>query len=124
MDYIADMLVRIKNADAVHASEVELLHNKTCEAILRILVEQGYVKDFTVEGDLKKKIRVNLKSGVIQNMRRVSKSSLRVYKKSSEIKDIRNGLGLLILSTNQGLMTGREAKSKNLGGEVLIVIDE
>lgn len=129
MDHIANMLVSILNAAKVSKDKVVIRHSKTCEAIVKILVEEGYCAAYTVNGDIKKFIVIDLKytidgSAVIRNMRRISKPSLRQYKTSENLNDVRNGMGLLIVSTNKGIMSGRKAKNANLGGEVLVAIDE
>jgi len=129
MDHIANMLVSITNAASVSKKSVIVRHNNTCEAIAKILVDEGYCSAFAVEGDVKKSLVIDLKytndgSPVIRNMRRISKSSLRQYKKSEELYDVRNGMGLLIVSTSKGILTGRQAKNANLGGELLVAIDE
>lgn len=128
MDHIANMLVGITNAAMVKHKTVEVLHNKVCEDIIKILVEKGYCKSFEVQGDVKKTIKIELKytegKSAIKNLRRVSKSSLRKYSSSADIWDVKNGLGLLIISTSKGIMTGRQAKRANLGGEVLVAVDE
>lgn len=129
MDHIANMLVSITNASKAHKDHTIVMHNNLCEKIIGILVQQGYCSSFEVIGDIKKTIKINLKytndgKGVIRSLKRVSKQSLRSYSKSAEIKDVKNGLGLLIVTTNKGIMTGREAKAKNLGGEVLVKVDD
>jgi small subunit ribosomal protein S8 len=129
MDHLANMLVSVTNAAKVYKTDVVVRHNSVCEEVAKILVSEGYVANYIVEGETQKSIRITLKyetngNGVIRNMRRVSKSSLRQYSKSSSIPDVKNGLGLLIISTNKGIMTGRQARSQNLGGEVLMVVDE
>lgn len=131
MDHIANMLVSIKNASNVYKSDTKVPHNSLCEKIVEILVKHGYCDSYEVLdiGNNKKQIKINLKYTIdgkscIKTLRKVSKQSLRCYKKTSEIKDIKNGMGLLIVSTNKGLVTGREAKRLNVGGEVLVVVDE
>lgn len=129
MDHISNMLTSILNASAVNKGSVVVKHNFVCAEIARILMENGYCSDFTVEGDVKKTIKITLKydengRGVIRTLNRVSKSSLRKYVTACEIPDVKNGLGLLIISTNLGIMTGRMARRSNVGGEILVAVDE
>lgn len=129
MDHISNMLTSILNASAVNKDNVTITHNKVCEEIVKILMNNGYCADYTVEGEVKKTITIQLKyedngRAVIRSLRRISKSSLRRYTAADSIPDVKNGLGLLIVSTNQGIMTGRQARKANLGGEVLVAVDE
>ena len=129
MDHIANMLVSITNATVINKDNVIVSHNNVCEAIVKILVENGYCSSFNVIGDVKRSIDIKLKytstgSSALKTLRRISKSSLRKYSKSQEIYDVKNGLGIVIISTNEGIMTGRQAKRKNLGGEILVTVDE
>lgn len=129
MDHIANMLVSITNASKVYKKDTVVMHTSLCEKIVDILVAQGYCDSYEITGDAKKKIKINLRytndgSSAIKNMRRVSKQSLRRYNSASDIRDVRNGMGLLIVTTNKGVMTGRQARQKNLGGEVLVAVDE
>lgn len=127
-DPIADMLTRIRNANQLRYTEVEMPTSKMKEEIARILKEEGYISDYKVESSEKsKKLILNLKYGakkerVITGLKRISKPGLRVYAKADEVPSVLNGLGIAVVSTSQGVMTGRDAKSKNLGGEVLAYI--
>lgn len=127
-DPIADMLTRIRNANQMRYTEVEVPASKIKEEIARILKEEGYIVNYKVKkGDIQDKIVLTLKYGdkkerVITGLKRISKPGLRVYAKADEVPQVLNGLGIAIVSTSQGLMTGKDAKSKSLGGEVLAYI--
>ena len=127
-DVIADMLTRIRNAnDAKHAT-VDIPASKMKKAIADILVEEGYVKSYQVIEDGKQGvIRVTLKYAqgkqkVIRGIRRVSKPGLRIYAGCEDMPSVMNGLGIAIVSTSKGIMTGKKAKSLNVGGEVLAFV--
>lgn len=127
-DPIADMLARMKNALRAGHQRVDVPASKIKAEIARILKEEGYIVNYkpVVEGN-KKILRIYLKYGdageqVITNLERISRPGRRVYVKASEIPRVRGGLGIAILSTSQGLMTGQSARRKNLGGEVLCYV--
>ena len=127
-DVIADMLTRIRNAnDAKHAT-VEIPASNMKKAIAEILVEEGYVKSYQVIDDGKQgTIRITLKylqgkQKVIRGIRRVSKPGLRIYAGYEDMPSVMNGLGIAIVSTSKGIMTGKKAKSLNIGGEVLAFV--
>ncbi|MCL2621192.1 MAG: 30S ribosomal protein S8 [Defluviitaleaceae bacterium] len=128
-DPIADMLSRIRNANSARHTTVDIPSSKTKEAITKILVDEGYVKGYEIVGDaVKKNIRITLKYGrtknekVITGIKRISKPGLRVYAGSGEIPRVLNGLGCAIVSTNQGILTDRQARSAGVGGEVLAFV--
>ena len=127
-DVIADMLTRIRNAnDAKHAT-VDIPASNMKKAIAEILVEEGYVKSYQVIDDGKQgTIRVTLKylqgkQKVIRGIRRVSKPGLRIYASCEDMPSVMNGLGIAIVSTSKGIMTGKKAKTLNVGGEVLAFV--
>ena len=127
-DVIADMLTRIRNAnDAKHAT-VDIPASKMKKAIAEILVEEGYVKSYTVIEDGKQGvIRVTLKYGqgkakVIRGIRRVSKPGLRIYAGYEDMPKVMNGLGIAIVSTSKGIMTDKKARATKIGGEVLAFV--
>ena len=126
IDPIADMLTRIRNAHRALLPVVEMPHSKIKESIAGILKKEGYVADFAVEGKLPKTIKVRLKyqgkKGVIEGLRRVSRPGLRHYVGATEIPRVRGGLGVAVVSTPEGVMTGTQARKKNLGGELLCYI--
>ena len=127
-DPIADMLTRIRNANQMRYTEVEVPASKVKEEIARILKEEGYISDYKItDGDVQKTIVLNLKYGnkkerVITGLKRISKPGLRVYAKADEVPQVLNGLGIAIISTSKGIMTGKNAKAQRLGGEVLAYI--
>ena len=127
-DTIADVLTRIRNASSAKHDSVEIPASNMKKAICQILVDEGYVKNYTVTEDGKQGvIKVTLKYGegktpVIQGLRRVSKPGLRIYSNAAELPKVMKGLGIAIISTSRGVMTDREARKQNLGGEVLAFI--
>ena len=127
-DRIADMLTRIRNANQMRYETVEVLGSKMTLGIAEILKREGYIADFKYEKNTKgDKLNLTLKYGnkkerVITGLKRISKSGLRVYAKSDEIPRVLNGLGIAIISTSKGLMTDKEARAKQVGGEVLAYI--
>ena len=127
-DTIADMLTRIRNANSAKHDTVDIPASNRKKAIAQILLDEGYIKSFTVVEDGKQgTIRVVLKYGqgktpVIQGLRRVSKPGLRIYTSCEDMPRVMKGLGVAILSTNKGVMTDRQARKENVGGEVLAFI--
>ncbi|AJM72133.1 30S ribosomal protein S8 [Mycoplasma yeatsii] len=125
-DVIADMLTRIRNANQRYLKTVSVPSSKVKLEIAKILKEEGFISNFTVEGDVKKTITIELKyqgkTRVIQGLKKISKPGLRVYAQANEIPQVLNGLGISIVSTSQGIMTGKKARLANAGGEVLAFI--
>ena len=127
-DPIADMLTRIRNANAMRYKEVEVPSSKVKVEIAKILKEEGFINDYKIKkNNVQDIIVINLKYGdnkerVITGLKRISKPGLRVYAKSEEIPRVLNGLGIAIISTSKGIMTGKNAKASNLGGEVMAYI--
>lgn len=127
-DPIADMLTRIRNAITAKHADVEIPASKTKKAIVDILLAEGYIEGYeVVEHELQNILKVTLKYGykgerVITGLKRISKPGLRVYAKSSELPKVLNGLGIAIVSTSKGIMTDKDARSQNLGGEVLAYV--
>ena len=126
-DPIADMLTRLRNANIAFHDDVLMPSSKLKEAVARILVREGYISGFEVEGEgtgPMRKLRIVLKytpdrKRTISGLRRVSKPGLRVYSHADTVPRVLGGMGIAILSTNQGLMTDREARERQVGGEVL-----
>ena len=121
------MLTRIRNANAMRYNEVSVPASKLKIELARILKEEGFIKGYkVVKDDAQGSIVITLKyvnkERVITGLKRISKPGLRVYAKSSEIPKVLNGLGIAIISTSQGIMTDKEARKQNLGGEVLAYI--
>jgi len=125
-DTISDMLTRIRNASRVLLPTVAMPHSKMKESIAHILKKEGYVAEVAVEGKLPKKITLKLKyegrKSVIEGLRRVSTPGLRRYVGATEIPQVRGGLGISVVSTSQGVMTGNQARKSNLGGELLCYV--
>lgn len=127
-DNIADMLTRMRNALQMRYETVEVNGTKMILGIAEILKKEGFINDYKYEKNVTgDKLTINLKYGqkkerVITGLKRISKSGLRVYAKASEIPRVLNGLGIAIISTSKGLMTDKEARENNLGGEVLAYI--
>ena len=121
---IADMLTRIRNANALHYEEVSMPTSKMKVEIASILKSEGYISEFNVDD---KTLTLSLKYGdnkerVISGLRCISKPGLRVYAKAEEVPTVLNGLGIAILSTSKGIMTDKQARKENVGGEVLAYI--
>lgn len=127
-DSIADMLTRIRNANSAKHETVDIPASNMKKAIAQILVDEGYVKDFTVIEDSKQGvIRITLKYGpnksqVITGLRRVSKPGLRIYTDVENMPKVIKGLGIAIISTSKGVMTDKQARKENVGGEVLAFV--
>ena len=127
-DTIADMLTRIRNANSAKHPTVDVPASNMKKQIAQILVDEGYSKSFRVIDDDKQGvIRITLKytenkSQVITGLRRVSKPGLRIYSNSKDMPKVMKGLGIAIVSTSKGIMTDREARKNNVGGEVLAFV--
>ena len=127
-DTIADMLTRIRNANQMRYEEVRVPSSKIKKEIARILKDEGFINDYSISKDnaqgtiLLKLKYTNKKESAITGLKRISKPGLRVYAKSDEIPKVLNGLGIAIISTSKGIMTDKEARKENLGGEVLAYI--
>lgn len=127
-DPVADMLTRIRNANTAKHESVDVPASNLKKAMAQILVDEGYIKGFTVVEDGKQGIiRMTLKYGenksqVITGLRRVSKPGLRIYASSADMPKVMKGLGIAIVSTSKGLMTDRQARKQKVGGEVLAFV--
>ena len=127
-DSIADMLTRIRNANSAKHDSVKVPASNMKKAIAQILVDEGYIKSFSVEEDGKQgMMEIILKYGpnksqVITVLRRVSKPGLRIYSICEDMPKVMKGLGIAIVSTSQGIMTDKDARKANVGGEVLAFI--
>ena len=125
-DPISDMLTRLRNATSALLPEVEVSHSNLKESIAGILKREGYLIDYSVDSTAGKKLKMKLKyvgrKGVIAGLRRVSKPGLRRYVGATEIPRVLNGMGISILSTPRGIMTGTTARKDNVGGELLCFI--
>ena len=131
-DTIADMLTRIRNANQMRYEEVRVPASKIKNEIARILKEEGFIKDYRIENsdensNVQDTILITLKytykkERVITGLKRISKPGLRVYAKNDEVPRVINGLGIAIISTSKGIMTDKQARKENIGGEVLAYI--
>ena len=129
-DPIADMLTRIRNANMVSLTEVDMPSSKLKVELAKLLKSEGYVEDYRVvdnEGKSFKTLKITLKydeksKPVISNLKRVSRPGLRNYCKAKDIPQVLGGMGIAIISTSKGLLTDRKAKKENVGGEVLCFI--
>lgn len=128
-DPIADMLTRIRNANTAKHDTVDIPSSKMKLAIAGILLEEGYIKKYDiVEDGAFKTIRVTLKYGADKNernitgLKKISKPGLRIYAGKDELPKVLGGLGTAIISTNEGVITDREARKRNVGGEVLVFV--
>ena len=127
-DTIADMLTRIRNANGMRYGEVSVPASNLKVSLAKILKEEGFIEDYKIVDDnVQGTIVLTLKYGqnkerVITGLKRISKPGLRVYAKAGEVPKVLNGLGIAIISTSHGVMTDKEARKENLGGEVLCYI--
>ena len=128
LDPIADMLTRIRNANSNKHETVVIPQSKTKLAIAEILKEEGFIVDYTtVDSEQGKMIEVTLKYGpngekVIQGLKRISKPGLRIYSNAEQLPQVLNGLGIAIVSTSKGVVTDKQARKLNVGGEVLAYV--
>ena len=124
-DPIADMLTRIRNAQAVNKAQVIIPASNLKSAIASVMQDQGYITSFAIDGDsvANKTLTIKLKyydnKPVIESLERISKPSLRLYVRKDNMPSVLNGLGIVIVSTPKGVMTGQAAKAQNIGGEIL-----
>jgi len=129
-DPIADMLTRIRNANMVSLTEVDMPSSKLKIELAKLLKSEGYVEDYAVvekEGSAFKTLKITLKydeksKPVISNLKRVSRPGLRNYCKAKDIPQVLGGMGIAIISTSKGLLTDRKAKKENVGGEILCYV--
>ena len=126
-DPIADMLTRIRNAQATEKQSVVIPASKVKQAIAQVLKDEGYIEDFAVrKNEGKATIEIGLKyyagKPVIEKLERISRPGLRIYKGRDDIPRVMNGLGVAIVSTSKGVMTDRKARATGVGGEVLCIV--
>ncbi|WWO99319.1 MAG: 30S ribosomal protein S8 [Candidatus Dasytiphilus stammeri] len=122
-DPIADMITRIRNAQAAKKILVTMPSSKIKEAIARVLKEEGYIEEYSIEDKIKLKLIIKLKyylgKSVIENIHRVSRPGLRIYKSKYNLPKVMAGLGIAIISTSKGIMVDRLARKFGIGGEIL-----
>ena len=125
-DPIADLLTRVRNAQMAGHVTVQMPNSNGKRAILDVLQSEGFILGYSVSDEVKSNITVDLKyhngSPVIEEIARVSRPGLRIYKESNDIPKVRGGLGVAIVSTNKGVMTDKNARSQGIGGEVLCTV--
>lgn len=127
-DPIADMLTRVRNAHQAGLETVEMGHSKMKGEVARVLKKEGYIKDYVVEGGSKKKIlRIYLKytedhEPVIRGLKRKSKPGLRLYSGAKQIPKVLGGMGVVVISTPLGIMSGKEAIKRGVGGEIVCLV--
>ena len=126
-DPIADMLTRIRNANQLRYASVSMPSSKMKVEIAKILLEEGFISDFKVAGDVKKELTISLKYGangqrVISGLKKISKPGLRVNAGANKLPRVLNGLGLAIISTSKGVVSDKTARALGVGGEVLAYV--
>ena len=125
-DPISDMLTRLRNGGMSMQKEVSMPASKMKSAIAKVLLDEGYIAGFRMEGDVKKTLTIELKyymrRPVIEGLERVSKPSCRLYCGCKEIPRVKDGLGIAILSSPKGILSGKNAQKQNVGGEVLCYV--
>ena len=122
-DPIADLFTRIRNGQTAKKVAVAMPTSKLKVAVAKVLKDEGFITDFAVSSDVKAELTIELKyfegKAVIENIQRVSRPGLRIYKKRDALPNVMGGLGIAIVSTSQGLMTDRAARSAGVGGEII-----
>ncbi len=127
-DPIADMLTRVRNANRIGKTHVNIKRSKVCLGIARVLVEEGYITDFaSIDDSNQGEIRLELKYGdrgekVIQDLQRASKPGRRLHVGSKDLPEVLDGLGISIVSTSRGVLSDRQAREMNVGGELLCMV--
>ena len=125
-DPIADMLTRIRNAQAVSKERVVMSSSKTRHAIAELLKHEGFINDCQVDDEKQRQLTIMLKyqhgRPVISELKRVSRPGLRIYKPVDELPKVKDGLGVVVVSTSRGIMSDREARKQKVGGEVICYI--
>jgi len=126
-DPIGDFLTRIRNAHMSRHAHMTCPSSKMKVRIADLLKREGYIADYSVEGDTKKTLTLNLKYDaqrrpVIEGIKRVSKPGLRIYKSATDLPEVRGGLGMAVLSTSHGVMTDQQAREANVGGEIVCYV--
>ena len=125
-DPIADMLTRIRNAQSANKSTVTMPSSKLKQQIANLLKDEGYISKTETSSDVKPELTVTLKyfegKSVIEDLKRVSRPGLRIYKNAEELPKIKSGLGIAVISTSKGLMTDRAARKAGIGGEVICYV--
>jgi len=125
-DPISDLLTRIRNAQMAGHDSVSIPNSKIKRSILQVLESEGFIENFDSTSDVKSTINVGLKyhngTPVIEEIQRISRPGLRIYKEADDLPSVRGGLGIAIVSTNKGVMTDKGARAAGIGGEVLCTV--
>ena len=125
-DPISDLLTRMRNAQMAGHTEVKIPNSKIKRSILNVLLNEGFIDEFSADDEQKSQITVQLRyhdgKPVIEELKRVSRPGLRIYKECEDLPQVRGGLGIAIVSTNKGVMTDKKARSQGVGGEVLCTV--
>ena len=125
-DPIADLLTRIRNAQMAGHTDVSIPNSKIKQSILKVMADEGYIGSYSANEEVKSSINVELKyhNGVpvIEELKRISRPGLRIYKECGDLPAVRGGLGIAIVSTNKGVMTDKAARDQGVGGEVLCTV--
>ena len=125
-DPIADLLTRIRNAQMAGHTQASIPDSSIKRSILKVLEEEGFIGGFQSSGEVKSNITIELRyhhgNAVIEEIQRVSRPGLRIYKESDDLPQVRGGLGIAIVSTSKGVMTGKSAHAQGMGGEVLCTV--
>ena len=125
-DTISDLLTRIRNGQMSNKKSISVPYSKMKESICKVMLDEGYIEGYSSDEGKIRTLNVELKyfegKPVIDYIKRVSRPGLRIYKSSDDIPLVKNGLGICIISTSQGLMTGKSAKEKKCGGEIICYI--
>lgn len=123
MDSIANLLTKIRNAHHAHQSMVTISHSRIKEKIVKILEKEGFIEEASVIKTGKfPELKIKLREDQELELKRISKPGQKIYVKNPNIKKVKNGLGISIFSTSQGIMTGKEARKKKLGGELICTV--
>ncbi len=125
-DPISDMLTRLRNGCMSNQKSVSMPSSKMKTAIAEVLKQEGYIDDYSVEGEIKKVLTISIKyfkrQSVIEGLERVSKPSCRLYCGSQNVPRVKDGMGISVLSTSKGIMSGKDAEKQNVGGEILCYV--
>ncbi len=125
-DTVADMLTRIRNAQQANKKEVSMPSSKLKVSLAKVLLDEGYITSAEVDSEAKPTLTIGLKyyegKAVIEEIKRVSRPGLRIYKAAKDLQRVKQGLGILLVSTNRGIMTDRAARAAGVGGEVIALV--
>ncbi|WWO95841.1 MAG: 30S ribosomal protein S8 [Candidatus Dasytiphilus stammeri] len=125
-DPIADMITRIRNGQAAKKLFISMPSSKMKTSIAKVLKSEGYIDKYHIQGDLKKELVIELKyflgKAVIENIQRISRPGLRIYKRYKNLPKVMSGLGIAVISTSRGIMTDRNARQARIGGEILCYV--